>query len=123
MYDYYHVTPARNLAKISKKGLMPAIGERSAKLENNPAIYLFNTLEDVSNALMNWLSDEFDEEQLALLKVSLDTPPADSHYETVIDSVIPPDKIKVLTKDIDTFNFNMIENKKPRFKQFLETKL
>lgn len=67
----FHVTKKRNLQKISRDGLIPSKGARSRKLsEPRPAIYLLRSMADVEDAIMNWLGDEFDEdEELVALKV------------------------------------------------------
>lgn len=73
MVEAYHVTTFKNIDSILKQGLIPTIGERSQQIDEPvAAIYFFPTLDDVDTALLNWLGDEFDEdEELALLKVNL----------------------------------------------------
>jgi hypothetical protein len=70
---YYHITPSKNVRKILKRGLLPSIGDRSKKIpEELPAIYLFNNLNDLEDAVMNWLADEFNEdEELTALIISI----------------------------------------------------
>ena len=49
----YHVTPSSNLESIMREGLVPKIGDRSYKVdEQHPAVYLFPNMEEVENALM-----------------------------------------------------------------------
>lgn len=67
----FHVTPAVNLPSIMVEGIQPGIGPRSAVLgESRPAVYLFQTRPDVEDALMGWLGDALDEQELAIIQVS-----------------------------------------------------
>lgn len=110
---YYHVTLTSNLPNIMKVGLEPRIGPLSTVAgESKPTIYLFFNLGAVEEALMNWLGEYLPEDQpLSLLKVIL--PPGTKSkkgenefgYEKLVFTVIPPECIEVLTKDIDTFDF------------------
>lgn len=105
MHTFYHVTPARNVRDILTKGLIPKRGSLSSKgNEPEDAIFLFADLDSVENALMNWLGDEFeDEEQLSLLAVILDLKPAPNHFETVVHNPIPPSAIKLIKNNIVTY--------------------
>jgi hypothetical protein len=101
----YHVTPVQNLRKIMQDGLVPKRGVRSRKLgEIAPAIYLFPSLDDVESAIQGWMGNEFsDEARLALLAVTV--PPniqvqSVVGYERAITVSIPPDQIRVLTRDL-----------------------
>lgn len=101
----YHVTPTKNLRLIMIYGLVPRKGPRSSKLENKKAVYLFPNLDDVENALMNWLGDEFGDEQLALLKVNVKGEVySDAEYERYVTTTIQPSNIKVLTDDLDSID-------------------
>ena len=52
---YFHVTPMENLEGILQNGLQPMIGEQSIDCnENKKAIYLFHSISDMDNALLNW---------------------------------------------------------------------
>lgn len=106
----YHVTPASNIKSIMKKGLLPRVGERSAQLGERKAVFLFPTMEDAEEAVGNWLGDEFDdEENLALLEITLDSDDENllkeedddsvAGYECIYLAVIPPSKIKVITEE------------------------
>lgn len=111
MNKFYHISPNKNIRNILKNGLLPSRGERSSQLEIEDGIFLFVSLEAVRNALSNWLSDEFDEdEKLALFQVDLDEAIPANHYEIMIKYPIPPQYIKLLTDDIDHYNENLIEN-------------
>lgn len=71
---FFHVTFEDNISSILKYGLLPLIGNRSVAVhETVPAIYLFKSLEDVENALSNWLGDMLanDPRRLAVLKIAL----------------------------------------------------
>ena len=96
----YHVTPTKNLRSIMKNGLRPQIGDRSAKLHGEEnGIFLFPTLDDVEDAVSNWLGDEFDEdEDLTLLAIDVSgLPLVDSNagYEKIAKTAISPDRISV----------------------------
>lgn len=69
----FHVTSASALASIEAQGLIPQIGPRSRLMdEAQPATYFFASKEDVENALMNWLGEEFDDDETILvLEVNL----------------------------------------------------
>lgn len=104
----YHVTPSENLDSIMSKGLVPQVGDRARKIPGEKhAIYCFpdkNTMED---AVMNWLGDEFDEdEQLALLEIfttGLKGQVTDgAQYEVAITSAIPPQNIRIISRDLAT---------------------
>lgn len=71
---YYHVTPKRNIASILADGLIAQIGERSEEIgEQQEAIYLFPNVEEMNNALANWLGECFEEEE-ELIILQLDLP-------------------------------------------------
>ncbi len=100
---FYHVTPARNLKRIKAEGLVPKRGPRSRRLgEPGPSIYLFSSLEEVDNALMNWLGEEFGEDtQLAVLQITPPpgvqfTPSRGAEWEVQTNQPIPPEYIRVL---------------------------
>lgn len=105
MRALYHVTPPANIAGILQNGLLPQIGERSAIAgETIPAVFCFSSLDDVESALMNWLGDQFDDEQpLSLLQLVLDSD-ADlgegADYEVVVLSPIRAESITVLLQDV-----------------------
>lgn len=101
----FHVTPARNVARIMREGLLPRIGPRSRRLgEALPAIYLFADAESLESALDNWLGDEFDEEaRLALIRVEAPEGTRTGEgagFETVLLDPVPPACLEVLTRDL-----------------------
>ena len=100
MKKYYHVTPHKNLKKILTEGLLPKKGKRSQNLgEKKSAIYLFDSIDDAEDAVMNWMGDEFPEsERLVLLEITL---PNDfkvvkekGQFETISYNQIPKKYIK-----------------------------
>ena len=101
----YHITPTRNIKSILSKGLIPSIGQRSNQIESESNLYFFPSKDAAEDALMNWLGDEFDEDEpLALLQVSSNgiegkfTPGAE--YEYTVSSPVPAQNIKVISKNI-----------------------
>ena len=104
----YHITPSKNLKTILAKGLIPQKGERSRKiLDEKSAIYCFPDKNSMEDAVMNWLGDEFDEDEaLALLEIDttgLQGQVTDgAEYEIAITSKIPVENIRVLSKDLAT---------------------
>lgn len=72
---YYHITPMSNLESILQTGLEPRIGERSKELgENEKRVYLFHSIEDMNNALGNWLGECFEDEEIELAIIELQVP-------------------------------------------------
>lgn len=67
---FYHITLRENLPYIFEKGLVPSRGERSRKLKEPEAVFLFPDRESAEQAVMGWLGDQFDEEvELSLIEV------------------------------------------------------
>jgi hypothetical protein len=95
---FFHVTLSANVPSIQAQGLVPQAGERSQQMDDR-GIFLFASLEEAEDAVMNWLGDEFDDdESLTLLKVTL---PAGVRvtqvaFETVCHDPIPADYIDVV---------------------------
>jgi hypothetical protein len=97
----YHVTPSSNVQSILKNGLLPKTGDNSSTYgEKEDKIYLFPTEEDASDALSNWLGDQYEDDDIefSLLQVNVSGLPLESEveYEYYTRSAISPDKIKVL---------------------------
>lgn len=68
----FYITQHENLPSIMKKGLIPQIGDRAKQIENSDGIYLFESKEMAEDALMNWLGDEYDEnEHLSMLRITI----------------------------------------------------
>ena len=104
---YFHVTPMENLEGILQNGLQPMIGERSIDCnENKKAIYLFHSISDMDNALLNWLGECFPEDiDLAILQIDVPdgfpiTTEKDSNGDDFFESVclepIPVDYISAI---------------------------
>lgn len=123
----YHVTPTKNLRSIMKNGLRPRVGDRSVKLHGEEnGIFLFPTLDDVEDAVSNWLGDEFDEdEDLTLLAIDVSgLPLVDSNagYEKIAKTAISPDRISVsneLMLEASGYIPSAKEKNDPRFKTAL----
>jgi len=119
----YHVTPTSNLDSIMKAGLRPQVGARSSKIQGEQsAIYCFPDKASLEDAMMNWLGDEFDEdEELAIIEIDTRnltgeyTPNAE--FEIAITSLVPPNRIKVLS----TIDEDYDPNGKPPGPEFKPT--
>lgn len=63
--DYvYHVTPLSNIDSISKKGLLPMIGERSSICnESDERIYCFSSYKAMEEAVSGWFGELFEEDE------------------------------------------------------------
>lgn len=101
MKKYYHVSLKENLKSILNKGLIPQIGDRSREANEEQAIFLFSTKEDMNFALSQWLGDWFNEEVVLIsleITVPNNFPIIDSsvEYEKISKIIIPPQYIKYL---------------------------
>jgi len=69
---FYHVTTAGNARRIRSQGLLPVMGPRSCKLQEQPAVHLFGERAAAEVAVMNWLGDEVSSRtRLVLLEVAV----------------------------------------------------
>jgi hypothetical protein len=97
---YYHVTKSNNIDSIMKNGLMPSVGDRSKKMNERPSIFLFKSIQDVEDAMMNWLGDELEDHPATLLKIKIPQHvqiyPTSAGYESQVFDHIPPDYIQNL---------------------------
>lgn len=97
---FYHVTRTDAISSIMKDGLIPSIGERSVKLNEKPSIFLFKSVDDVENAMMNWLGDEFGDDSVTLLEIKIPDHikvyPTSAGYEYQVFDSISPEYIKNL---------------------------
>jgi hypothetical protein len=96
----YHVCPSSAVPDILATGLHPRIGPRAQDLgETVPAVYLFETPDDVETAMLNWLGDCFEEDvDLSVLEVDLPETlrrGTGADFEIVILDPIPSDRIRV----------------------------
>ena len=57
----YHITRRKNLNSIKKKGIEPKIPYDYGTEGDVKAVYLFKTMEDAKNALLNWLGERIEE--------------------------------------------------------------
>lgn len=102
MLTLYHVTPSDNVPSISKNGLVPQIGPRSRSLGESKLItYFFPDRDAAEQAVMNWLGEEFEEDEpLTLLEVLVEPQgvvKADPNlYELEVGVIIDPRNIRVL---------------------------
>jgi hypothetical protein len=105
----WHVTPKDNLSSILGLGLLPQIGPRSAALgELVPAVFCFDSPEDLSDALLNWLPDQFDDDQeLSLLEIQTPlsiTPVEGAGFEILVLETIPASRICLLARSIEAIH-------------------
>lgn len=101
----YHVTPSFNVDSIQKDGLQPRIGERSLSAgEKTPAVFLFANKDDLEQALMNWLGEIFEDEELVILEIQLPLEYKQflvkNEYEITCSVTIPPQCIQFLNENI-----------------------
>lgn len=102
MKTYYHVSEKQNLDSIMKKGLVPQIGERSQENNEEAAVFLFPTKDDMDTALSQWLGEWYEDIDIVLMSLQIilpdDFPILDSNvdYEKVCKVIIPPEYIKYL---------------------------
>ena len=91
----FHVSPKKHLNSIQSKGLIPKIGPRAKLLgESNKSIYLFPSKDDVDTALMNWLGDELDDEDIIIMVIDLAGIDYQIEgYEIILTEVIDPSRI------------------------------
>lgn len=92
----FHVTTLSCLDSILKEGLRPAIGPRSIELNESVArVYFFPTREAVETALLNWLGDSLEGEDIAILEVACTGLQMYStcQYEEACEDLVPPTRI------------------------------
>lgn len=95
----YHITDSVNTESILANGLRASIGPRSAELgETVKSVYLFPSIDDLENALGNWLGEYFAEDSvLNVFEVDVTGFMDDStvEYEIEIARDIPRDRLKL----------------------------
>lgn len=97
METFYHVTQVDYLDNIRKYGLIPQIGRLSQKLgETVERIYLFQNKDAMENALLNWLGDEFEDENICCLEITVPNyfPIEKNGFECCCYKIIPPNYIR-----------------------------
>lgn len=96
----YHLTTIKDLKNILINGLIPTIGNRSSLIEETtPAIYLFKTIEDLQDGLLNWFEDYFeDTDELVIICIDINEllTIKGADYEIVVSEHIKPDRILYL---------------------------
>lgn len=105
MAQVFHITPARNLPDILRDGLRPMLGERSRQAgERTPVTFVFVSPAALEDGLVNWLGEQFDDDDpLALLGIQntrVETSPQ-AVYEGLIRETIPPSRITLISSNID----------------------
>ncbi|MFQ1027571.1 hypothetical protein JDW21_18775 [Bacillus subtilis] len=98
------MTTDESLDSILKNGLKPLIGERSIKIENIPAIYLFPNIDYLTDALYGWLGDEFEDYNGNLHTLKINLPESfqvenTCEYEVCSYNPIPSKYISYLRKE------------------------
>lgn len=101
----FHVTRKNNLKSINTRGIVPNVPEDYGEDGDDIGVYCFPTLEDVENALYNWLGERiedweeetgenYDEVVLELDISGLEFYKSnDIDWEVVVKETIPPDRI------------------------------
>lgn len=104
----FHVTPRSSVRSIVEDGLRPQIGPRAASIgEQEPRVYFFTSVQALEDGLVNWLGEQFGEdEQLALLAVRKSDVPdlvvtAGAEYEATGSGTIAGEKVHVVALDVD----------------------
>ena len=100
--SYYHITRSENVPLIMKGGLTPS---KPDDMQDVEGVYLFKSVTDAEDALMNWLGDRFDEDEpLTLLKVDPrgvgEVDSSCAGFEVTSVSKIDPQFISVEQEDI-----------------------
>lgn len=102
MKTYYHVTTEKASRKILVNGLSPRKGSRSRDFgEEDPAIFLFTSIEEAEDAVMNWLGDKYNESTpLVLLEIKVpsdfEITKVNGQFEAVSIVPIPAKYIRLL---------------------------
>jgi hypothetical protein len=101
----YHVTSKRYLSKIRENGLIPKIPKDYGEDGDEVGIYCFPSMDDLENAMMNWLGERIEEweedndkeyrEIVLVLDIS-GLKIKENHevdYEIIVKEPISPDRI------------------------------
>jgi hypothetical protein len=87
---------------------VPKRGARSRSArETQPAIFVFPDSVSMEDAITNWLDDEFEDIPLSLLELTVPRAWLTQHairWEAAIMQPVPPDRIRVLVPDLDTWH-------------------
>lgn len=107
--ELFHLTSRHLISQILQEGLFPQLGERSSQCEEERAIFLFPSMEDLEYAVLNWFADEVSEEvPLGVLKVTIPESweknifiDPNVGYEAVCKVPIPPELIQEYYTEIE----------------------
>jgi hypothetical protein len=87
----YHITPKKNIPDMKIQGIIPKPDKPAPFCDKE--ICLFDDRTTMEDALMNWLSDKFPENEplvcLTINPTGLDIHSSDVGYEVITDQVIP----------------------------------
>lgn len=114
----YHVTKIESLESILMSGLIPQIGERSQRMDESPAVFMFNDKKELEDGLMNWLFDEFEDDELVILELDaskIKVRPSTVEFEVISLETITPDTILGIYDDawqLIDHEFNRSSSKK-----------
>lgn len=105
----FHITDTRLIPKILREGLKPKLGSKSSQCENEPAVFLFTSIEAMENAMLNWFMDEVDDDvPLAVLKITIPDSwkenvfiNTNANYEAICKIPVPPKFIQTYHTEID----------------------
>jgi hypothetical protein len=100
----YHVTPARNLERIVRDGLLARKGRRSRACgEEARAVWLFADRDALIYGFDNWIERLFDDRtKLALLAVDITGLPIERNgVELACHASIGPERIGILSLNVD----------------------
>ena len=65
--EYYHITPTYNIDSILENGLTPSVPN---DMSDTNGVYMFRSLDDAHDAIVNWLGDRYDEDvDLSILSI------------------------------------------------------
>jgi hypothetical protein len=104
------------------------VGDRSAKISSEKSgVYVFPDQDSAENAVINWLGDEFDEDEpLTMLKIDVsglqDHISKGADYELIVGTTIEPSRIKKLNVQLEEASGYIPSEKEkndPRFKTAL----
>ena len=100
---YFHVTLSDNIPSIMERGLVPSVGDRSKKLGEASAVFLFPDEDHAADALGGWLGDQFDDEDLQFALIEVTIPDGVEVHKTEgvdweywVKGVIPPSHLRLV---------------------------
>ena len=96
---FYHVSDPENLGSIFEKGLLPRIGKHSKiASESCELVYLFGSKDELTDALMTWLGELYEDKPIVIIEFDLDPTKYDiqqrsNKYEWITERCILPETI------------------------------